>query len=171
MREDEGAVSPVIGTLLMVSITVIIAAVIGTYVIGLGSQFTRNSPQALIGIESVSGQDLGDDGTSTGQLTIVLQHGGTDTLVASETEIKIEHSDESVRFTDPSVPDAKFETADEMTVFLGESASDSVTWPNQTNLYSTTGFNQADSLQNGPITITLIHTPSGQIISEVTAAT
>ncbi|MFP4631952.1 MAG: type IV pilin, partial [Halobacteriales archaeon] len=35
-REDDDAVSPVIGVILMVAITVILAAVIGTFVVGLG---------------------------------------------------------------------------------------------------------------------------------------
>ncbi|TSD08581.1 type IV pilin, partial [Haloglomus irregulare] len=35
---DDEAVSPVIGVILMVAITVILAAVIGTFVLGLGDQ-------------------------------------------------------------------------------------------------------------------------------------
>ncbi len=37
-RDDEEAVSPVIGVILMVAITVILAAVIGTFVLGLGDE-------------------------------------------------------------------------------------------------------------------------------------
>ncbi|RDZ48780.1 type IV pilin, partial [Haloferax sp. Atlit-10N] len=43
--EDDDAVSPVIGVILMVAITVILAAVIGTFVLGLGEQ-TATAPQA-----------------------------------------------------------------------------------------------------------------------------
>ncbi|WP_396611911.1 type IV pilin [Haloferax sp. S1W] len=42
---DDEAVSPVIGVILMVAITVILAAVIGTFVLGLGEQ-TESAPQA-----------------------------------------------------------------------------------------------------------------------------
>ncbi|EMA00359.1 type IV pilin [Haloferax denitrificans] len=42
---DDDAVSPVIGVILMVAITVILAAVIGTFVLGLGEQ-TATAPQA-----------------------------------------------------------------------------------------------------------------------------
>jgi flagellin-like protein len=42
---DEDAVSPVIGVILMVAITVILAAVIGTFVLGLGGS-TASAPQA-----------------------------------------------------------------------------------------------------------------------------
>ena len=41
---DDDAVSPVIGVILMVAITVILAAVIGTFVLGLGSQVQSTSP-------------------------------------------------------------------------------------------------------------------------------
>jgi flagellin-like protein len=44
--DDERAVSPVIGVILMVAITVILAAVIGTFVLGLGDQVQQTSPNA-----------------------------------------------------------------------------------------------------------------------------
>ena len=43
---DDDAVSPVIGVILMVAITVILAAVIGTFVLGLGDQVSDTAPQA-----------------------------------------------------------------------------------------------------------------------------
>jgi flagellin-like protein len=43
---SERAVSPVIGVILMVAITVILAAVIGTFVLGLGDQVQQTSPNA-----------------------------------------------------------------------------------------------------------------------------
>jgi flagellin-like protein len=43
---DNDAVSPVIGVILMVAITVILAAVIGTFVLGLGDQVSNTSPTA-----------------------------------------------------------------------------------------------------------------------------
>ena len=44
---DDSAVSPVIGVILMVAITVILAAVIGTFVLGLGEN-VQETPQAGI---------------------------------------------------------------------------------------------------------------------------
>ena len=41
-RDDDEAVSPVIGVILMVAITVILAAVIGTFVLNLGSSVQTN---------------------------------------------------------------------------------------------------------------------------------
>ena len=42
----DDAVSPVIGVILMVAITVILAAVIGTFVLSLGSDLQNNAPNA-----------------------------------------------------------------------------------------------------------------------------
>lgn len=44
--DDDRAVSPVIGVILMVAITVILAAVIGTFVLGLGDQVQETAPNA-----------------------------------------------------------------------------------------------------------------------------
>ena len=46
--EDDNAVSPVIGVILMVAITVILAAVIASFVLGLGDQAGDQAPQASI---------------------------------------------------------------------------------------------------------------------------
>jgi len=54
---DDRAVSPVIGVILMVAITVILAAVIGTFVLGLGDQVQSTTPQASFGFETASGQE------------------------------------------------------------------------------------------------------------------
>ncbi|WP_396611912.1 type IV pilin [Haloferax sp. S1W] len=64
---DDGAVSPVIGVILMVAITVILAAVIGTFVLGLGEQ-TETAPQASFSFDYV------DDGSSD-NLTVTHDSG------------------------------------------------------------------------------------------------
>ena len=55
---DDDAVSPVIGVILMVAITVILAAVIGTFVLGLGGQVQNNAPSAQFNFNEESGGDL-----------------------------------------------------------------------------------------------------------------
>jgi flagellin-like protein len=55
--EENRAVSPVIGVILMVAITVILAAVIGTFVLGLGDQVQQTSPNAQWNWDE-SGTDL-----------------------------------------------------------------------------------------------------------------
>ena len=49
--DDDRAVSPVIGVILMVAITVILAAVIGTFVLGLGDQVSQTTPNAGFGFD------------------------------------------------------------------------------------------------------------------------
>jgi flagellin-like protein len=51
---DNDAVSPVIGVILMVAITVILAAVIGTFVLGLGDQVSDSSPTASFTFETTT---------------------------------------------------------------------------------------------------------------------
>ena len=72
---DDKAVSPVIGVILMVAITVILAAVIGTFVLGLGDDVTEaTAPTA----------DFDFDTDSDGAVTIT--HSGGDSIDANELE-------------------------------------------------------------------------------------
>ncbi|MBB6644807.1 type IV pilin [Halobellus ruber] len=63
---DDSAVSPVIGVILMVAITVILAAVIGSFVLNLGGSLQQNAPQASFGF---------DYNTSSNNTTITHQTG------------------------------------------------------------------------------------------------
>jgi flagellin-like protein len=72
LYEDDDAVSPVIGVILMVAITVILAAVIATFVLGLGEQISDTSPQANFDFEY-------DSGASELEIT----HTGGETIEAS----------------------------------------------------------------------------------------
>jgi flagellin-like protein len=56
--KDDAAVSPVIGVILMVAITVILAAVIGTFVLNLGQGIQQTSPQASFGFDYVNDYDV-----------------------------------------------------------------------------------------------------------------
>ena len=69
---DDDAVSPVIGVILMVAITVILAAVIATFVLGLGDSVSNTAPQAAFSFDYDSG---------SGEITIT--HDGGDTITAS----------------------------------------------------------------------------------------
>jgi flagellin-like protein len=67
------AVSPVIGVILMVAITVILAAVIGTFVLGLGEQVEQNAR---------AGVNADVDNTQGGNITLsVTTMGNADYLV------------------------------------------------------------------------------------------
>ena len=71
--EDREAVSPVIGVILMVAITVILAAVIGTFVLGLGDQVGDTAPNANWGTDNVEDYDGEDEFNAT-----IFTHEGGD---------------------------------------------------------------------------------------------
>lgn len=76
---DNKAVSPVIGVVLMVAITVILAAAIGSSVFGQGP--TKSAPQANINAKF------------TNSTTITIEHLGGDTIVWTNTQIRFTHED------------------------------------------------------------------------------
>jgi flagellin-like protein len=80
---DDDAVSPVIGVILMVAITVILAAVIGTFVLGLGGNVNQ-TPQASFTFEFTA--DASTGGSTSGDY-INITHDGGDTLQASNLEV------------------------------------------------------------------------------------
>ena len=88
--DDDRAVSPVIGVILMVAITVILAAVIGTFVLGLGDQVQTTAPNAQIAFDSSSSD-------------VTVTHDGGDTLDGNQTFFAF--SDEGV-FEDENEVDA-----------------------------------------------------------------
>jgi len=75
---DDDAVSPVIGVILMVAITVILAAVIASFVLGLGSQ-TQTTPNTAFSLDYSDNSALG---TYDGNLTIV--HDSGDPIIDDE---------------------------------------------------------------------------------------
>ncbi|PSQ00577.1 hypothetical protein BRC94_05550 [Halobacteriales archaeon QS_5_70_17] len=88
---DERAVSPVIGVILMVAITVILAAVIGTFVLGLGDQVSSSAPRA-----SIAAQDADDtlalhDGTADDGIDMTHDSGAS--LETSNVQIVVRNAD------------------------------------------------------------------------------
>ena len=70
---DDDAVSPVIGVILMVAITVILAAVIGTFVLGLGDQVQTTAPNSNFAF------DFNND-----NVELEVEHSGGDGIEAEE---------------------------------------------------------------------------------------
>jgi len=80
---DDDAVSPVIGVILMVAITVILAAVIGTFVLGLGENVSQN---ASAGVSEASGNDYKVTLNSLGPSTDGIKCAGVDVDSAEQHE-------------------------------------------------------------------------------------
>lgn len=83
IEKSERGVSPVIGVILMVAITVILAAVIGSFVLGIGGDIEQ-SPQASLSIEA---------GDATGE--VVIAHEGGDDIISSEVSMTVNGNDET----------------------------------------------------------------------------
>ena len=66
-KRGERAVSPVVGVILMVAVTVIVAAVIGTFVLGAAGG-ARETPQAGVTVDEVEGKSLTIDIKDAGNL-------------------------------------------------------------------------------------------------------
>ena len=92
--DDDEAVSPVIGVILMVAITVILAAVIATFVLGLGDQISNTAPQASFSFDYTE--------NSGGIDTLEVTHNGGETISANEVVGAVsgaEDSSSSVSYT------------------------------------------------------------------------
>jgi flagellin-like protein len=84
---DDDAVSPVIGVILMVAITVILAAVIASFVLGLGNQAQQGAPTATIGFDYEQIEENSGSGESNwGALTV--SHDGGDSVSSQELYIR-----------------------------------------------------------------------------------
>ncbi len=83
--DDDRAVSPVIGVILMVAITVILAAVIGTFVLGLGDQVQSTTPQASFGFDQ-SETTIG----SNSYTTVTITHETGDTISGSNLGVNVD---------------------------------------------------------------------------------
>ena len=93
LSADDDAVSPVIGVILMVAITVILAAVIGTFVLGLGGQI-QDSPNANFNFNQESNGNLtithnGGDPVDVNNLNVT---GGGDLDTTSDSTAACQHN-------------------------------------------------------------------------------
>ena len=91
---DDDAVSPVIGVILMVAITVILAAVIGTFVLGLGGQVQNNAPSAQFTFNEDGGDlTITHDGGQTVDVDNMNVSGDGDIDAAAETDAECQQDD------------------------------------------------------------------------------
>ena len=80
---DERGVSPVIGVILMVAITVILAAVIASFVFGLGQKAPKSAPQAQLVVADATNDTMSTDPDTLFKIT----HNGGEDLVLSDLKI------------------------------------------------------------------------------------
>lgn len=78
--DDQSAVSPVISVILMVAITVILAAVIATFTLGLGESTTAVAPTAGFTAEQVNDTSVDGNSESAEYRTLEITHASGDVL-------------------------------------------------------------------------------------------
>lgn len=90
-EQSSRAVSPVIGVILMVAITVILAAVIATFVLGLGEQVSDTTPSASWSSSDEAGDSAHTVDSDTEDLKVMeFRHGGGDSIDRDNLEISAE---------------------------------------------------------------------------------
>ena len=125
--DDEGAASPVIGIILMVAITVILAAVIATFVLGLGEQINDSAPNTsfTFDYEEVQSGNKDDSWGVTANSTnddaiLTITHSGGPNIDATQLGVAGSELHSSSETYDTTSQNPKYSTGDEI------SAGDSV---------------------------------------------
>jgi flagellin-like protein len=94
---DDDAVSPVIGVILMVAITVLLAATVASFVLGFGDQ---NDP----GIRASFDFDYDSDWGSSNEGLVTVTYNSGDEVTAQTLYIRGEEIDDGKTFDDPDGP-------------------------------------------------------------------
>ena len=133
---DDDAVSPVIGVILMVAITVILAAVIATFVLGLGDQVSNTAPQASFGFDWD-----GETGGPAADLTIT--HDGGDSIPANRLYVRGSSDGGAAtgdNWGDYGSPSGNSEVTagNRATISVGPAAEIDIVWQSQNNQDSAT---------------------------------
>ena len=136
-KSENRAVSPVIGVILMVAITVILAAVIGTFVLGLGDSLGDNQPTAQLNLAEAS------DGE------IIIEHNGGDRLQLNEFDIVLRNEGSNIE-DDAGTTITEIDNVGESSLGVGDSI---------TLEYDNDSGDEVDNIR-------LIHTPSQSIFMD-----
>ena len=168
---DDRGVSPVIGVILMVAITVILAAVIGTFVLNLGGDL-QSAPQAQIGAEDASDSSP-VDGSNAPQDILDINHNGGDAIPEGDIEIRVQGPTDtsantvwsgSGSVTDPSNT-YTYTDGNDVTVGLKST-------PGDFSVGQTITIEASSPTGSTPIAgeweVTIIHTPSDSILVDTT---
>jgi len=168
LRDSDRGVSPVIGVILMVAITVILAAVIGTFVLGLGDSLSQ-APQSQISAADADAESPVGASDPAGILTI--SHDGGDALADGEYRVRVKN--ESGSFHDlhnTTNADASFTIADgantsEVSLANGDPGEFAV----GDTLTVQAAAASADTVDfSGEWRVQIIHVPSDTIVADET---
>jgi len=121
MKENDNAVSPVIGVILTVAITVILATVIAAFVFGFSADRPTNRPTSAIKVE--------DFPATFGIADLRIQHAGGDRLVSGNWKLSIVPVGNSPIFRDSSTD---FSVGDQIITYNLTSGTGNYTVTNNT---------------------------------------
>ena len=158
------SISPVIGTILLVAIVVLLAAVAGTVALGFGDDTDEPAPSVSV----ASAFEATDDYDPHWQFT--LEHQGGDTVPADELKIKLTDDRGGTATT---VYPENFTAGDEIRVELwgGPSRADESSCLVAPEAAPDAGDNQLDgnsgSAHATAVDIVVVHEPSNTIIDEM----
>ncbi len=139
-KNDE-AVSPVIGVILMVAITVILAAVIAAFVFGMGTPV--KAPQVQLKFIA----------NSTG---ISINHNGGDSLILKDEKLTIKFATNGTAINTSLALFPGFTTA--------ETLAPGATISNYNGLYNSSSGNYNPIATGSILTVSVLDVPSGQVI-------
>ncbi|MEA1944511.1 MAG: type IV pilin N-terminal domain-containing protein [Euryarchaeota archaeon] len=145
IRKEESAVSPVIGVILMVAITVILAAVIGAFVFGMGP--SEKAPTVSLRLNDASG----DAGTAANG-SIKAAHDGGDTIDLSALKVQYRATGSDAWTPGGFWNLSKTDGADTGVKEVGD-------------VWGIGGSASATALGAGTYDIQIIHIPSSKVIS------
>jgi flagellin-like protein len=150
-RSDDRAVSPVIGVVLMVAITVILASVIGTFVLDMGRNAAQTAPQASLSVSVDASTD-----------NVTIEHDGGDAVDAENTRVIIEHANGSSITFDPARSSATLTVGDAVEASVDGQAMGGV-WSSMTTAGDGYGIESGQRIE-----VTIIDDQSHRQIFETT---
>ena len=158
---DERAVSPVIGVILMVAITVILAAVIAAFVLDMGDELDDNSPSAQMSLDTESSYNDSDASQNT---VATISHDGGDKINTNEIVVQIDHGSDSYELdSDNGFEDTSYE--------IGLSADEEFTVGDSVELTDGDSSGSDGFRNDKDYQIQIIHEPSDSIIFDTEFST
>ena len=152
--KDEEAVSPVIGVILMVAITVILAAVIAAFVFGMGGSLTEAPPTVSI---------TATNNAADGVLDLKIVHSGGDMLKGTEWKVSVVAQGDAPLYVFSEASD-DLQVGGQI-VWAGEVTADADGDPhNFAGASWTYADNATDFVQGNKYDVKMVHIPSNSMV-------
>ena len=156
--KDKKGISPVIGVILMVAITVILAAVIASFVFEYSGKLSEAPPQFQARLDKI---DAKYD-------KIIIIHTGGDVVDLKDIRIIVKHGDNKINVYDPAAQPGYYDAfgpMDEMVINLRDSSPPDIIKVNNQNSGAVAEEYNLNNLEEGKVVeVIFIHKPTGQIV-------